>query len=124
MLQRKKVHGLAHQQRGAGGFGFFSEIHLLVVPFGKRLNTFNFPQNCVRISCRHELLWRQSEVFLALVSTEEGGRAAEVGSIFLIFTLDCTMAIRLPSQPWKWVSHALNPSSCPLPFLTRVNPDF
>lgn len=102
---------------------FFSKIHLLIVPFGKRLNAFNFPQNCVRISCRHELLWQWSEVFLALVSTKEGGRVAGVGSIFLIFTLDSTMAIRLPSQPWKWVSQALNPTSCPLPFLSLVNPN-
>ncbi|KAI1240253.1 hypothetical protein IHE44_0011712 [Lamprotornis superbus] len=81
----------------------FSEIHLHSVPFGKRLNTFNVPQNCVRISCQHELLWRWSEVFLALVSTEEGGKVAEMGSIFLIFALDSTITVRPPSQPRSWV---------------------
>lgn len=101
----------------------FSKIHLLGVPLGKRLNTFNFPQNCVRISCRHELLWSCSEVFLALLSTEEGGRVAEMGSIFLIFAPDSTIKIRLPSQPWRWVIHALNPTSCPLPSFPRVNPE-
>lgn len=111
LLQRKQVNGPAHQQWGL--VWFISETHLLNVPFGKRLSAFNFPWSCLRINRRHELLWRQSKVYLALESAGEGERVAETGSIFLTFPMDPTIISRLHSQLWKRVRPALNPTSTP-----------
>lgn len=77
LLQSKQVNGPA-----ARGWVLFSETHLLNVPFGKRLSTFDFPQNCVGISCRHELFRTWSEVVPTLESTGEGVSVAEMEASF------------------------------------------
>lgn len=109
LLQRKQLNGLTNQQQGAGLF-FFSETHLLNVPFGKRLSTFNFPRNCVRNSCRHELLRRWSEVVLVLGRVGKGGRLQTwAASLWHLPWTPLSLANSIHSHGSGWDVHSIPP---------------